>query len=122
MIAALQSAIVRHGLQLADPQVLYEEVRHEAGAMSSMMWSEFLNHVQEDYPAFDNEQAQLLQLAAATDRDDAQLLLDHEWAFTDFATAERSGDPNSIDILTGFLQRIPEVDSNASHHKIFYNQ
>lgn len=118
MIAALQSAIVRHGLQLADPQVLYEEVRHEADAMSSMMWSEFLNHVQEDYPAFDNEQAQLLQLAAATDRDDAQSLLDHELAFTDFATAERSGDPNSVDILTVFLQRIPEVDSNTSNHVV----
>ena len=71
MIAALQSAIVRHGLQLADPQVLCEEVRHEADAMSSMMWSEFLNHVQEDYPAFDNELAQLLRFAPAPDRDDA---------------------------------------------------
>ena len=39
--------------------------------MSSMMWSEFLNHVQEDYPAFDNELAQLLRFAPAPDRDDA---------------------------------------------------
>lgn len=36
VIAAMQPTIVRHGLQLADPQVLYEEGRREAEAMGFM--------------------------------------------------------------------------------------
>ena len=106
VIAAMQPAIVRHGLQLADPQVLHEEGRREADAMSSMTWSEFLRHVQEDYPAFNDELDQLLHLAPAVDRADAQLLVDHELAFTDFAVAERCGNPNSIGILTAFLRQV----------------
>ena len=122
MIAAMQSAIVRHGLQLADPQVLYEEGRREADAMSSITWSEFLNHVQEDYPAFNDELAQLLRIAPVPDRADAQLLVDHELAFTNFAAAERRGDPNSLDILTAFLRRIPAGDMNSVITRIQQNQ
>jgi len=106
VIAAMQPAIARHDLQLADPKALYEEGRREAEVMGSMTWAEFLNHVHEDYPAFNDELDQLLRLAPAADRADAQLLVDHELAFTDFAAAERSGDPNSIDILTAFLRRV----------------
>jgi hypothetical protein len=106
VIAAMQPAIVRHGLELANPKTLYEEGRREADAMSSMTWAEFLKHVHEDYPAFNDEFDQLLRLAPATDRADVQLLVDHELAFTDFVAAERRGDPNSLDILTAFLRRV----------------
>lgn len=106
VIAAMQPAIVRHGLELANPKVLYEEGRCEADAMSSMTWAEFLKHVHEDYPAFNDEFDQLLRLAPATDRADVQLLVDHELAFTNFVAAERRGDPNSLDILTAFLRRV----------------
>jgi hypothetical protein len=60
----MQPAIVRHGLELANPKTLYEEGRREADAMSSMTWAEFLKHVHEDYPAFNDEFDQLLRLAA----------------------------------------------------------
>ncbi len=106
VIAAMQPAIVRHGLELANPKTLYEEGRREADAMSSMTWAEFLKHVHEDYPAFNDELDQLLRLAPATDRADVQLLVDHELAFTNFVAAERRGDPNSLDILTAFLRRV----------------
>jgi hypothetical protein len=106
VIAAMQPAIVRHGLELANPKTLYEEGRREADAMSSMTWAEFLKHVHEDYPAFNDEFDQLLRLAPATDRADVQLLVDHELAFTNFVAAERRGDPNSLDILTAFLRRV----------------
>jgi hypothetical protein len=106
VIAAMQPAIVRHGLELANPKTLYEDGRREADAMSSMTWAEFLKHVHEDYPAFNDEFDQLLRLAPATDRADVQLLVDHELAFTDFVAAERRGDPNSLDILTAFLRRV----------------
>ena len=74
--------------------------------LSSMTWAEFLKHVHEDYPAFNDEFDQLLRLAPATDRADVQLLVDHELAFTNFVAAERRGDPNSLDILTAFLRRV----------------
>jgi hypothetical protein len=106
VIAGMQLAIVRHSLELASPKALYEEGRREADAMSSMTWAEFLKHVHEDYPAFNDEFDQLLRLAPATDRADVQLLVDHELAFTDFVAAERRGDPNSLDILTAFLRRV----------------
>ena len=106
VIAAMQPAIVRHGLELANPKTLYEEGRREADAMSSMTWAEFLYHVDQDYPAFNDELDQLLHLAPAPDRADVQLMVDHELAFTNFAAAGRRGDPNSLDILTAFLRRI----------------
>ena len=111
VISAMQPAIVRHGLKLADPEGLYEEGRREADAMRSMSWANFLIHVDEDYPAFLTEFEQLFRLAPEADKADAQLLLDHEVALMNFAAAERNGDPNSIEILTAFIRRIsPEPD------------
>ena len=113
VIAAMQAAIVRHGLELADPKALHEEGRREAEAMGSMTWVEFLDHVHEDYPAFNDELDQLLRLAPAADRADVQLMVDHELAFTNFAAAERSGNPNSLDILTAFLWRVSQVQNRV---------
>ena len=106
VIAAMQPAIARHGLKLTDPKALHEEGLREAEAMGAMTWVEFLYHVDQDYPAFNDELDQLLRLAPAPDRADVQLMVDHELAFTNFAAAERSGDPNSLDILTAFLRRV----------------
>ncbi len=106
MIAAMPGAVARHGLILADPKNLREEGRMEAEAMASLSWKAFLDHIHEDYPAFNDELAQLYLLAPPAEKADAQLLVDHELAFTDFADAERQGDPKAMDHLTGFLQRI----------------
>lgn len=109
VIAAMQPAIARHGLTLADPEDLYEEGRREAEAMRSMSWADFLSHVDEDYPAFLDEFQQLFRLAPEADKADTQLLLDHEVALMDFAAAERNSDTNSIEILTTFLLRLTEA-------------
>lgn len=109
VIAAMQPAIARHGLTLADPEGLRQEGRREAEAMREMSWADFLTHVDEDYPAFLDEFQQLFRLAREADKADAQLLLDHEIALMDFAAAERNGDPNSIDLLAAFLGRVTEA-------------
>jgi hypothetical protein len=106
VIAAMQPAITRHGLTLASPQALRDEGRREAEAMQAQSWTDFLDHVDEDYPAFLDEFEQLFRLAPETDKADAQLLLDHEVALMDFAAAERKGDPYSLEILAAFLRRI----------------
>ena len=111
VVAAMQPAIARHGLKLADPKALYEDGLREAEAMGAMTWVEFLYHVDQDYPAFNDELEQLLRLAPAADRADAQFLVDHELAFTNFAAAERHGDPNSLDILIAFLLRLSQLQN-----------
>ena len=106
VIATMGPAIARHGLKLADPEGLREDGRCEAEAMRDMSWSDFLSHVDEDYPAFVDELEQLFRLAPKADKADIQLFLDHEVALIDFAAAEQNGDPKSVDILTAFLQRV----------------
>ena len=107
VIAAMQPAIARHRLTLANPEDLRAEGRTEASAMRALSWADFLNHVDQDYPAFLDEFEQLFRLAPEADKADAQLLLDHEVALMDFAAAERNGDPSSIAILSTFLGRLP---------------
>jgi hypothetical protein len=70
------------------------------------VWSTSVHFPRVEYPAFNDELDQLLRLAPAADKAAAQLLLDHELAFTNFAAADRRGDPNSLDILTTFLRRV----------------
>jgi hypothetical protein len=116
VIAAMQPAIARHGMKLADPEGLYGEGRREAEAMRSMSWADFLIHVDEDYPAFLDEFEQLFRLAPEVDKADAQLLLDHEVALMNFAAAERNADPNSIEILTAFIRRVTLAPDLPMHN------
>jgi hypothetical protein len=109
MVVALQPALDRHGLTLADLEGLREEGRSEAEAMRNMTWADFLDHIEADYPAFLDEFGQLLRLAPEADKADAQLLFDHEVALMDFAAAERQEAAGSLEILSSFLQRLPRT-------------
>jgi hypothetical protein len=106
VIAAMQPAIARHGLKLADAEGLREEGRREAESMRDMSWADFLSGVDQDYPAFLDEFQQLFRLAPEADMADAQLLLDHEIALMDFAAAERNAAPDSMDFLFAFLRSV----------------
>jgi len=106
VIVALEPAICRNGLQLRDPEALRAEGRAEAEQLRGMTWSDFLDHVTEDYPAFLHEFEQVARLAPPEDVADAQLLIDHEIALIDFAAACQRGDADSLDILAAFLARV----------------
>ncbi|NDW45633.1 hypothetical protein [Ruegeria sp. PrR005] len=106
MIAATESAIRRNGLQIRDPESLRAEGRAEAETMRIMSWPDFLDLIVTDYPAFLDEFEQVAQLAPPCDAVEAQLLIDHEVAFIDFAVACRRGDPDSLGVLESFLARI----------------
>lgn len=109
VIAAMQPAIARHSLTLANPEDFRAEGRTEAKVMRTMSWPDFLHRVDVDYPAFLDEFEQLFRLAPQADKADVQLLLDHEIALMDFAAAERKGESDSLDILTAFLQHLSKV-------------
>ena len=106
MIAATEPAIRRNGLQLRDPESLRAEGRAEAETMRDMSWQQFLDHAIADYPAFLEEFDQIARIAPPSDTAEAQILLDHEVAFIEFARAARKGDPESNRILENFLAGI----------------
>ena len=106
VITALQSVIHRNHLQLQDRDSLRDEGRREAEGIRLTSWPDILKHIVDDYPVFLEEFEQIAGLGPKTDAAELQLLVDHEIAVIDFATAALQGEPNSIEILEQFLNRI----------------
>ena len=52
------------------------------------------------------ESERVAHLAPPEDAAEAQLLIDHEVGFIDFAAACRAGDPRCTDVLTALLDRV----------------
>ena len=103
VIAATAETVRRNGLQLDDPETLRSQGRDEAEKLRDMSWSDFIDRVLNDYPAYLPEFQQVVDLAPIADKAAAQLLYDHEVALIEFAKAYRAGDPESLGILRTFL-------------------
>ncbi len=94
-----------YGLVMAPVKDLEAEAKAEAQGMAHQTWDDILDHMIADYPAFTAEFEQVALMAPAADAPLMRLLVDHENAFIDYATAARAGRGDALAILEAFLLR-----------------
>lgn len=124
IIAAMQSAVARHGLTLVDSLLLRDKGRRKADAIATLIWVDLLDKLH-NLTSYDYI-FQMCNLAPTqADKIDSQLLVDHQMTYTDFLAAEREGNSNSINMLFNFLHRFKYTrgidgfhyaDDDSRHH------
>ena len=100
---ALQPAAYALGLASGDPQALRAEGTAEADDWRALGWQGALLVMRDEFPAYLTEFEGLLAQAPPDYARLIDILIRHEIAFIDFATAELAGQADSMDVLDRYL-------------------
>lgn len=100
---ALLPAIFALGLTNHDPQALRAEGAAEADEWRALGWHGALLVMRDEFPAYLTEFGGLLAQSPPTHAPLIDLLIRHEVAFIDFATAELAGQADSMAVLDTYI-------------------
>ena len=102
---ALLSAAQALGVANRDPQALRAEGAAEADEWRALGWHGALLVMRDEFPAYLTEFGGLLAQSPPTYAPLIDLLIRHEVAFIDFATAELAGQADSMAVLDTYLSQ-----------------
>jgi dimethylamine/trimethylamine dehydrogenase len=102
---ALLPAILALGLTNHDPQALRAEGAAEAEEWRALGWHGALLVMRDEFPVYLTEFDGLLAQSPPTYAPLINLLIRHEVAFIDFATAELAGQADSMAVLDTYLSQ-----------------